>query len=320
MAEIEQGVDGWLFLTGGSNDVLRLYTDPDYFTPDHAHAWLRLLKSRQERLAAQGVAYFHMIVPDKISAFPGLFPGPLQHFNCHPLAQLQSLAGEYGLEGCLIDCLASLSRQEGRYLTYYKTDSHWTVWGAYVAYALTCRAMGVPPSAMAGFEDRQFASWPVIFDLGSKLPEPRAEDCIFTPMNGAVTRTIANVVVALREEAERSGTDAPMHHGSHVVFRNASPRCVSAKLVIFGDSFADYRPSTMTAFFAETFAETHFVWSTGLDYGYIAETQPDFVLSEIAERFMTMLPTDDYDVRLAAAARVEAFRAAHRPTASAAPA
>ena len=43
-------------------------------------------------------------------------------------------------------------------------------------------------------------------------------------------------------------------------------------------------------FFADRFREVHFLWSTGIDWHYLEGVRPDFVLAEIAERFLIDLP------------------------------
>src|SRR3984893_16906071 len=60
---------------------------------------------------------------------------------------------------------------------------------------------------------------------------------------------------------------------------------------------------------AQTFREVHFFWSNSIDYGYITETKPDIVLSELAERFVKRVPDDKRDLRSFALARTAAFTA-----------
>ena len=307
MTDVHEGQDGWLFLTGGSNQVLRFYTELDFFSDANARAWAALLRARAGRLS--GLCYRHLLVPDKISVLAPWFGGDLPNFARHPLRQLRALAEEYELQDTLLDCTKMLAVEPGPFHSFYKTDSHWTIWGAYLAYTLVCRDVGLAQEAIASFADRQFAKWPVQFDLGSKLDPARSEDQIFTPIRGAVRRIYANGIVLAREKADANGAPSPLHHGCHIVFENTEAP-VSEKIVIFGDSFADYRPSTFTAFFSETFRETHFVWSTSLDYGYIEQIKPAYVVSEMAERFVTHLPDDTYDVRRDAEQRLAAYFAA----------
>ena len=41
----------------------------------------------------------------------------------------------------------------------------------------------------------------------------------------------------------------------------------------------------------------HFFWSTSVDFRYVEEVKPDFVVTEIAERFVKVLPDDQLDLR-----------------------
>ena len=64
---------------------------------------------------------------------------------------------------------------------------------------------------------------------------------------------------------------------------NDNADAIDKRLVIFGDSFMDFQESTTTIVFAEQFRETHFVWSSRIDYGYAARVEADIVMTETAE-------------------------------------
>jgi alginate O-acetyltransferase complex protein AlgJ len=293
---VEEGLDGWLFLTGGNNQVLRQYTDPNFFTVAAAENWLALLEKRKCRLLALRADYYHLLAPDKMSVFPKMFGRPLDSFDAHPISKLMALAGGSS-EKFIIDPTQVLSRTGDRFQTYFKTDTHWTIWGAYLAYALTCKRMGVPDDQILSFEGRMFTTNLQSFDLGSKLSTSVKEDNIFTPLPPHVRRVKTSRIVDLTEEAERTGGKPPgMHNGISVVYQNEAPAAVPRRLVIFGDSFSGYQPSSMTALFAETFAETHYIWSTNIDYDYVERAKPDIVLTEVAERFMIVLPDDTFNL------------------------
>ena len=66
---------------------------------------------------------------------------------------------------------------------------------------------------------------------------------------------------------------------------------------MFGTSFSEYRPCLLTGILAETFSEVHFVWSTNLDWSYIKKIQPDIVLTEIVERFIPEVPSDNFNLK-----------------------
>lgn len=83
------------------------------------------------------------------------------------------------------------------------------------------------------------------------------------------------------------------HLGSNVVFQNENT-LNKKKVVVFGDSFSEYRPQYITGALAETFSEVHFVWTTSIDYDYVKREKPDIVITEIVERFMPKVPDDSF--------------------------
>ena len=69
-------------------------------------------------------------------------------------------------------------------------------------------------------------------------------------------------------------------------------------VLLFGDSFSEFRPHLLTAMLAETYRDLHFVWSASLDFDLIGHIRPQIVISEIAERLMATLPDDSFQVAL----------------------
>ena len=105
-------------------------------------------------------------------------------------------------------------------------------------------------------------------------------------------RINVNDLVRYKEE-QNAENQVGLHIGSAVVFRNDSPTADPRRLVLFGDSFSEYRPHMLTGLLAETFAEVHFVWSSQVDWGYVERVAPHILITELAERFMTYVPNDE---------------------------
>jgi len=53
----------------------------------------------------------------------------------------------------------------------------------------------------------------------------------------------------------------------------------------------------LTGMFADTVEEMMFVWSASIDWQIVDAYKPDVLLTEIAERFMRVVPADDIDLR-----------------------
>ena len=134
-------------------------------------------------------------------------------------------------------------------------------------------------------------------DLGGKLTPPMHEDVRFVTVQANARRVSENEQVRYNEETGLSG-GTPRFVGCYTHLHNDSPDARPETVLLFGDSFSEFRPHLLTAMLAETYRDLHFVWSTNLDYDLIAQIRPQIVISEIAERFMGTVPTDEFKVTL----------------------
>lgn len=285
------GSDGWLFLWGGSNDVYRYYTEPDYFTNEDLCIWGELLDGRNKRLTDQGIQYLHFVVPDKITLYPEFLTVDVPHFDRHPINLFNRYLGE---KSYYLDILEPLRSAKALAPVYYKTDTHWDYYGCNIAYDAVCQRLGVIPRAE--LKSRPYGDNNMALDLGSKLTPPIKEDARFFRVLKDAQRIFANEKI-IYNETTGFAEGKPMFVGCYAVFKNPSETAEQKKLLVFGDSYCEFRPHLLTGLFAETFSEVHFVWSSNIDYSYVEEIKPDIVITEIAERFVKQIPTDNVNLR-----------------------
>lgn len=293
IGQIENGVvsgkNGWLFLWDGSNEVNRYYTQPDYFTDADAQGWVDLLTSRRDRLAGLGARYRHLTVPDKLSLYPDQVGKALPHFDRHPgrlvAERLQGDDLNVDIQPAMLE-----AAKEGA--TFYRTDSHWTFGGCQTGYRRLCQALGVTPQ---DFSDRKSGSRSMVMDLGNKFTPQVLEEASFTPVLRDARRISENAQIRYNEETGFA-EGKPRFVGCYMHMRNDRPDSRPETLMLFGDSFSEFRPHLLTAMLSETFREVHFVWSTSFDWELIERIRPNIVVTEIAERFMSTLPKDDLTV------------------------
>ncbi|MEE9332753.1 MAG: glycosyltransferase 61 family protein [Granulosicoccaceae bacterium] len=288
---VHVGKDGWLFLIAGSNNVLDLYRDDSSFSDKLARQWVELIQTRDETLQAMDVQYVHLPAPEKLTVLHKFYDGDIENIHSSPIHQL---AAKYGAEiPAFINPLPYLSRHIDGPPIYWKTDTHWSCWGCFAAYQLLCSEMQIPTN-------RELLQYPydegqVMFDLGGKLATPDRETGRFYKLAKNAKRVFANGMVQFKEQ-ENQLNEIHLHVGSHVIYRNDSPDAVKQRLVLFGDSFSEYRPHLLTGMLAETFQEVHFIWNSNIDYDYVKRVKADIVITELAERFMTTVPTDKLDI------------------------
>jgi alginate O-acetyltransferase complex protein AlgJ len=196
------------------------------------------------------------------------------------------------LGSVVVDVLPCFNQQKGAFQLYWKTDTHWTFHGCFFAYQSLCDRLGVPtaPDIIRG----KPCTGNIVLDLGAQLNPPRLEEFATFDFLRNSRRIATNPIVNYKEKNHMEN-DVGLHVGSNVIFVNRDP-VVDKRVVLFGDSFSEYRAHLLTGMLAETFRELHFVWSSSLDWNYIERVRPDILLTELAERFMVRLPSDTFDL------------------------
>jgi alginate O-acetyltransferase complex protein AlgJ len=284
---IEEGRDGWLFLRLGTNQVIRFFTEASYFSASDVGRWCDLLAERTKRLDKLGARYFHFIVPDKLTVYRDNYVGSLGCYDNRPSRTVPLALERRGLSSIYIDVTSQLIAERDARLLFYKTDTHWTPFGALVAYQRLSGALGVEEFDLSELVRREYVA---TFDLGAKLDPQVQEAGFYFDVPNCGTLIFANELATYIDEQH-------MHHnqrGRHYIYRNE--RLLGGKrLVIFGDSFC--ATGSFLPILSRAFYEVHFFWSSSVDFRYVEEVKPDFVVTEIAERFVKVLPDDRLDLR-----------------------
>lgn len=281
---VHRGTGGELFWLGPQGHMPSLYRR----SPLQAWRlwrWRRLIAARRRRCAAMGARYVQLFPPDKLSVLADRAPT----LRIDAAAGYASrLAGEAGV----LDLLAPLAAARAQGEPYLHTDTHWSHLGYLAAYGALCAELGPQPAAHV--VDAPTEVRPRLCDLGAKLPSP-VEEPVATPQWASrAVRREANALVCAREARVRARLAPGLLVGSRVVLANAraaDPR----RLVLFGDSYA-FHDAGLGAMLAESFAETHLLWSASIDWAYLERVRPDVVVHELAERFLRKLPRDGRDV------------------------
>jgi hypothetical protein len=281
--EIDIFDDGWVFLLGGSNSVRDYWINGKSINDITLERWLEVYKKRVSFFKQQNIKYLSIFAPEKLTIYSNKCSLKVNEDKIPSHQLMNYLAKEESISNVILDIIPYLRSQSETYLTYHKTDSHWNFVGAYSAYQLIQSRLKQPVFKEALAQPRNF-NWNIM-DLGGKFDPPLREKTFYYKSSGNFTRTYANDLVKFKEENNREN-DVGFHVGSYVIYKN-DKAISNKKVMIFGDSFSEYRDHLLTGLMAETYAEVHFVWSTSLDFDLILKEKPDIVISEMAERFIT---------------------------------
>lgn len=286
---IHEGRDGWLFLTGGSNFVTTLYDRNGGHLPDtNLRRWRDAILERKRRCDALGVAYAHLVAPEKLTIYGHKQATPLVNVDLAPAIRLQQLfRGEARAAGW-VDLVWPMRERRDEVALYWRSDTHWTPEGSLLAYRLLCDALQLTPNQ--DLARRPCNTLHKIMDLGGKVDPPRWEEIREIDWIASAERIYVNAVARILEDPVHGGD---IHVGAHVVYRNeAAPNKV--RILLFGDSFSGVGRDRLTAQLAETASELVFVWSANVDWRVVERVKPDIVITQIAERYMALAPNDRF--------------------------
>jgi hypothetical protein len=242
------GKDDWLFLAEGTNRSISQVTGRLVVPATVRNAWRRALELRTKLF---GDRVLTVICPEKSAAYPQHLPDDLTVSGDRFGARLAALAPRV---------LYPLPTAELSERFYPKTDTHWSEYGSYHVAASICDTLGIDGLQFpAEWTTRRQAG-----DLGIAI----------TPRRDSLNWVLADPP---QLEVAENGL---RNRGRVVRYRGAERR---ARVVIFGDSFAGISLARQLAY---RVGDVIFVHSLSFDLDALLRLRPDFVIGEVAERFL----------------------------------
>jgi hypothetical protein len=270
------GSGGWYYWLGEDGLSLdRHYRGVADFPATYVDATAAELQRRREWLAARGVGYVVVIVPEKYTIYPEHLPAWVQR-STQPTPYDRVVAAVAGSGVTLIDLRPALRAAKARDRVYYQTDSHWNYNGAMVGYAEIMREVQralrpgrmpsvVPPQVPAYVAGVDYYSGDLIHMLG--LPGRIREDDV-APLGKILGDATAHCG---RRDATVSGNGIEVY----TCDRPGLPRAV-----VYRDSMA----IPLLPLLAENFSRVLFVSGIPFDPALIEREKPDVVIEEMVER------------------------------------
>lgn len=258
---------------GDSNETIEHSTGQRAVSEVLVRGWQRLLEYRHAWLAARGIRYVHVVVPNKEVVYSRFLPAELppispERLLCRVANRLATTSG-VALVNVLPELLAASVERE----VYAKTDTHWNGFGAYHVYRAVIDAIGIDIRDVVGPERLAYSTTQNAGDIGSKLDPPVKSEFLHCGVRVPRARVVSDNGVANNGRIRR--TVRPESSGG-------------PKLLVFHDSFHNWT----LPFFAESFAETVSVHNFQMDHDIVDQERPDVVITELTERFMARLPDD----------------------------
>jgi hypothetical protein len=265
---IRVGGDGYLFAR--NHHGFEQITGRFQFDEERLALWSEAIAHRVAWCAERNITYVVLIVPEKHVVYDDLLPDGETVGAVRPVTQIADSLGP-DERARFIYPAAALKQASAIRPAYYKTDSHWTSWGAYWGYrALMAGLAPFHQFDVIPEESLEHHNYSFIGDLGAYLdPEPieHAIDTSYPDM--------------LRSQFFFSNVENIRGFRGQVhIFLNNDKTLPRA--VMFRDSGANALFPFLNVHFSRMVA----VAMPQFDADVIESEKPDIVITEMAERFL----------------------------------
>lgn len=284
-AKVVVGRRGWLFMAREteSRDEMEYFRRLRPFNQAELQDWRLKLRQRRDWLAARGIAYLFLVVPNKSTVYAEHVPArfrPLQRPS-----RLDQLLAELGREGDfpVLDLRRRFQDAKGGPRLYSKTDSHWNDLGAFHAFAailekLAPRFPGLRPPDLASYvlRVRDRAGGDLAQMLGLQKRAYREGRIQLQPRQAARTRNVQSRRLI----------------GPYIRLAiSETPAAELPPLLVVHDSFIHQ----LKPFLDSRFRRVAYVWDWGLHFfpDVVEREKPALVIDEIAERMLCDLKLEN---------------------------
>ena len=269
--KVKEGHNGRLYIHNDSNRILSQHLGEILLSPKDILKWRRTIEMRTAYSALNHAKYYILFAPDTHAIYPEdlnelrnntstrpilqLLDNIQQHTNvCYPLEQMKNARS-----------IGEVSQ---------KVDSHWSAFGAYIAYV---ELMKLLPNSLTLLTERDIRLEERMTegDLGNKFNPPkigRNTECFV--VNPKSVKVWHNNVT---------------NRGHMSIWKNKDrnkPTCL-----LFTDSYG----WKIQRFIAESFSNLIIIHSPLFELDAFEKYKPDYVISLMAERFLTSIPNDLID-------------------------
>ena len=265
--KVRIGRKGRLFLHNDTNKVLDQQLGKHLLSEGNIALWQEVLDHRKAAAQKIGAQYQLLVAPDTASVYPEDHPDLDGYDGPRPVLQLQQALRPDTPWLYPLDALQK-ARRKGE--VCHPTDSHWTGFGAYIAYrALRKKVRGLTPL------------WPMSVERIEKEGAGDLGDKFLPPLTGAYTECVLRKPPSI--QIWNNGIN---NRGYMGYWRHQNPRLPRA--ILFMDSYG----WKFSRFLAASFSEMLMVHTPYFEQEAVDKYQPDVIINLMAERFLIHVPDE----------------------------
>ncbi len=255
------GYEGWLYLLSGTNSWMDQYVGKIRLEHQQIQNRVNLLSDRAQNLNKMGIAYCHLIIPEKLCVHPEFFPEKLSIKANRAAIQLI----EENIPNLLYP-LEVLQKYQGFIPLWFKGNSHWNIYGCFIVYCEILKKLEIDFEPI--FENLLTGIQISVHDLVIKFSNYNERHRFFKSP-------------AIEIYNNKLWDTIKQHQGNHYILKNPSA-IINKNICIFGDSYSF--DAGLSYLFSNHFSEVHFIWDRDINYKYCREIGAHYVVTEITER------------------------------------
>lgn len=275
--KVVSGKNNWYFLGDENNDVVSETIGAIQFSAAELEDIASKIAGAKSWCEKNGIQFVAAVAPNKHTIYSEYLPFTIYNKNTKLAALKNYLEEKYDFE--LIDLKETIFKSKDSVQLYYKNDSHWNEYGAYLGYLqlMKCVSAKLPLIKTLSHSAIQVDSmYKESGDLVHMLNIPAGE---YVP-----TIKFVHPENSLPVAKQIS---IPFHYNGNVnLYEDRyKKRNTPYKVLIFGDSFAQ----NLKKFLNESFGECVYIWDYKFDTEVIQNEKPDMVILEVVERKLEKL-------------------------------
>jgi alginate O-acetyltransferase complex protein AlgJ len=266
------GKEGWLFQT--SEMVIQDYQNDIPFTEKQLTELQQNLDEVTAIFRNQGTTLVIVVAPNKSSIYPDYMPSELQLMRPQSrFDQVMQYLKQHG-QTQILDLRQELIANRKEQQVYYKTDSHWTEYGAYIAYREILNTLQpahpeLVPRALSDFKPVSMGL--VSMDLAGLIGSVRIKE--------------EKIVLKPVVDTKTTQHDIRLDDGRWVTM-TWNPNENLPKAVIYYDSFLYPFIPWFNDHFSQITFIPHYANGSIWNLSWVIQEKADVVIVEIAERYI----------------------------------
>ncbi len=265
--------NGWMSYTLENSVDDFQHSNP--FNEDNITRIVSRLKYLCSNLAENGTRLMIIFPPDKNSIYPENMPPEIVQIK--QSSRIDQLLNSWkNSDDCrMIDLRSALIEAKKTNQVYFSTDTHWTPYGAFIAYQLLARKMHVYFPAI---NVRELTDFKIVSrSFSGELTAPE-----FSHLN--ITETTSYLIPRFTSDTTDLQIVSPKglkYNAKQLIISYSNDKNLPTA-IIYHDSFFN----EIYFFIKEDFSEAQYFWSYNVDLDFLKAKKPDFMILEVTERFL----------------------------------